>query len=1329
MPLTTVLLRPTDPSFAGSQANYATYVKAAANNYDMRRPVTMSIATDMVTLENHGYRYQQPVVFTTTGALPTGLTAGVTYYVNDAGADIFNVAATPGGAPINLTGTQSGQHYVPWPAWRTNEHNSIMAFAPRSAATKVFAPRSGGNPVLSGNWNDAANWSPNGVPGANAKVLIPEGVTCIYDISSNSPDIYWIRIDGKLEIDITANRHLLVDTILTSPSGTYQCGTLANPVPANVDINVEFSASRGFINVTEDTFKQSRGYVFMGEASCGGYTSVVGAKKTHATRVSNYDQPRAGATSVPVDDVTGWKIGDRIYFAGNRRKSRMFLGTNKGEWRWEGETVTITAIFGNTVLFTPALVRDHHAPLSYWADNQPRMWVRNLTRNAAFSTKDWATVPTEQRAHGMLMHTGDYIFAWASHREMGRTAKHYTNSPYWQGNSTGNQAATAGVPISTNATSPYVSGGTVTYPAEGWIDLSDINSRNGSAYPYTITVVGTDGAGNAISETVVMTGYNQRTASAAVADTLEASGTVTEGRTSKRFKTVTSITYNKDAWVRPTHVTRSFRMTGSGVRVPRGGQLDENSASWVYFPVDGGTNIQGRYPFHVHRSGISDEIIKKNPTVWGIVVEGSPSWGVAHHDAFATFIDSIAIKVSGGGFVGERASEAGSWIRCHVSDVMGGQDSTHKSGPETAWGDPAFNSEAFWWTGRSIKSDGLVADSAMCAFLFNVRFAEAQRTLTAGQLDEPEVLRNETDAGADKSRIELFKNHECFAVDQGTHVLKANALQGHDHRTLLDGLLAWSVREGQHASYTAHYTYTNHTVIAGFDEADDHGNFMAFSTGANTTDQVWIRPRVQGPGAVAFPGSIGFNQDRNTTSGTGTDDTVNNRRIVVAADVRDVGIPTLNGSAFDLNLSSLATLDPPVQPNYSQAFPFVLPNGNGFAPLRTRTTVVDRLGTHGYPRGHFFKGDVLGDMPNGFNVYSGQNEMMARNGIYQNSGDGNDYLFWDEIYADPVTAESFRVRIRYQCGNYPVYRRGTCDLSQSVAPVCQDVTLNVVKGQNLDINLLQYATHPAGRPMVFAGMTVPEGGQITRGYLPSSPGTGVVTFVPRLDFVGTTSFKYWIADVDGNLNSARGATITLNVAEGAVTFQAQPDSASTPYETPVSFNVLANDTGSGLTVTAFTQGASGTISIAANGAATFTPAAGFSGTVSGTYTVRDVNLETRVSTWSVSVAANGAGVSDTTPPSISPVTLRLKSGRIYNLDLFKLMGVTDDYGPLTLAQVTWFNGPAALYNSLSPSGSCQLAVQTGTTQFTVTARDAANNVASATLTIIAQEKGRFFRKL
>lgn len=73
--------------------------------------VTITIAAPaVVSWATHGQADGTPVVFTTTVALPTGLIAGRVYYVVNAAAGTFQVAETPGGAPIITTGSQSGTH-------------------------------------------------------------------------------------------------------------------------------------------------------------------------------------------------------------------------------------------------------------------------------------------------------------------------------------------------------------------------------------------------------------------------------------------------------------------------------------------------------------------------------------------------------------------------------------------------------------------------------------------------------------------------------------------------------------------------------------------------------------------------------------------------------------------------------------------------------------------------------------------------------------------------------------------------------------------------------------------------------------------------------------------------------------------------------------------------------------------------------------------------------------------------------------------------------------------------------------------------------------------
>jgi microcystin-dependent protein len=90
-------------SRAGFPTLFAKLVKSATVTITIAAPGVVSWAT-------HGLRNNLPVKFSTTGALPTGITPGTTYYIKNATANDFQISATVGGAAINTSGTQSGVH-------------------------------------------------------------------------------------------------------------------------------------------------------------------------------------------------------------------------------------------------------------------------------------------------------------------------------------------------------------------------------------------------------------------------------------------------------------------------------------------------------------------------------------------------------------------------------------------------------------------------------------------------------------------------------------------------------------------------------------------------------------------------------------------------------------------------------------------------------------------------------------------------------------------------------------------------------------------------------------------------------------------------------------------------------------------------------------------------------------------------------------------------------------------------------------------------------------------------------------------------------------------
>ncbi len=86
--------------------------------YKRKATITVTIADPaVVTFNTHGLANGDAIVFTTTGALPTGITAGTTYYVRLVDTNSFNLYDTAahaiaGGATgrVATSGSQSGTH-------------------------------------------------------------------------------------------------------------------------------------------------------------------------------------------------------------------------------------------------------------------------------------------------------------------------------------------------------------------------------------------------------------------------------------------------------------------------------------------------------------------------------------------------------------------------------------------------------------------------------------------------------------------------------------------------------------------------------------------------------------------------------------------------------------------------------------------------------------------------------------------------------------------------------------------------------------------------------------------------------------------------------------------------------------------------------------------------------------------------------------------------------------------------------------------------------------------------------------------------------------------
>lgn len=102
--------------------------------------VTITIASPaVVTLADHGLVVGDPVYFTTTGALPTGIVVSQYYFVTAVpSTSTFRFSSTPNGADVNTSGTQSGVHTL-----YLNQPLLLGVPAPSTAPTVSSAGGSG----------------------------------------------------------------------------------------------------------------------------------------------------------------------------------------------------------------------------------------------------------------------------------------------------------------------------------------------------------------------------------------------------------------------------------------------------------------------------------------------------------------------------------------------------------------------------------------------------------------------------------------------------------------------------------------------------------------------------------------------------------------------------------------------------------------------------------------------------------------------------------------------------------------------------------------------------------------------------------------------------------------------------------------------------------------------------------------------------------------------------------------------------------------------------------------------------------------------------------
>uniref|UniRef100_UPI003F6BC395 cadherin-like domain-containing protein n=1 Tax=Roseicyclus sp. TaxID=1914329 RepID=UPI003F6BC395 len=206
-------------------------------------------------------------------------------------------------------------------------------------------------------------------------------------------------------------------------------------------------------------------------------------------------------------------------------------------------------------------------------------------------------------------------------------------------------------------------------------------------------------------------------------------------------------------------------------------------------------------------------------------------------------------------------------------------------------------------------------------------------------------------------------------------------------------------------------------------------------------------------------------------------------------------------------------------------------------------------------------------------------------------------------------------------------------------------------------------------------------------------GDGTVTFTPAPNFNGPATITYTVVDGAGGEDTG---TATVNVSSVIDPPDAVNDTATTDEDTPVTIDVLANDTdpdNQTLTITAATvPAAQGTVEIVGN-QLVFTPAENFNGAATITYSIVDTDGATDTASVAVTVVAvNDAPVAladiATTDEDVAVVVDLLGNDSDVDGDPLSIGTVSVDPaqgtvldngdGTVTFTPALNFNGPATI---------------------------------------------------
>lgn len=606
-------------------------------------------------------------------------------------------------------------------------------------------------------------------------------------------------------------------------------------------------------------------------------------------------------------------------------------------------------------------------------------------------------------------------------------------------------------------------------------------------------------------------------------------------------------------------------------KYPDKASLPGDPGSWDA-DTDEGSNPRGRYPLHIHRTGAEDPL-GTPALVRGVVVEGSPGWGIATHDSHAEIEDSITYRVFGAGFVAEIGNELGSFRR---NVAFAGEGDTTRYFKEGTYNhDLAFNGQGFWFQGRNVvvEDNYAVSQNTSGFFWFHRSYIEmVTLPLLAMRFHDQDAMSQrivDSDGNRrvvnDHVPIRGFRNNTAIACETALEVVKANPHQEHDQRSMFFGVIGWNVVAGTNIEYTSFYTFPGLRIVRdalsrGGADGESPTNQWAphgIHFHNNTSDMVLLDPQVTG-----WRTELRLTAPDNTGN---TDGWFERTRI----DVVGGNLPMADGHLIvTASVGENGVLTSSYHPDFHHYYPSLGTNvATTFVPaidqdfVMHQTSVLDLDWT---PEGSFTlsgnKTDSVGTIAMSY-TWSGYEirRRIEEDGTYEKDGKRVlpifHRLFDRATNATTFYAFTLDVTSLYQAGTHPDRGALPADLSTlrtNRAPVAtaDSYIVPVDRESHVDVasGVLANDTDPDGDTL-YAELSLTT--QPSHGTVTLSP-NGSFWYVPEPGYAGSDSFTYVLND---GTFEASPTVVVLDVSASA-----SPDMGVVPGAPP-DLAGSANDAG------------------------------------------------------------------------------------------------------------------------------------------------------------------------